>query len=418
VARTINRLSHRKVETLKQPGMHGDGGGLYLQVTEGADGTARKSWLFRYAVAGRERQMGLGPLRDVPLAEARNCALAARELRRAGKDPIAEREAARAEASLVITKTMSFDDCATAYIAAHRSGWRNLKHASQWTNTINTYCSPVFGNLPVQLVDVGLVMKAVEPLWATKPETAGRVRGRIERILDWARVRGYRDGENPARWRGHLDHLLPARGKVRRVQHHPALPYAEIPAFLAALRGREAIAARALEFAILTAARTSEVLAATWSEIDLDARVWIIPAERMKAGREHRVPLVDCAIEIIKNMKASKQNDYIFYGDRRATLSNMSLLMLLRRMDRNNITTHGFRSTFRTWTAECTNYPREVVEAALAHVVGNKVEAAYQRGDMLDKRRLLMAQWEKYCAKPVVHSTVTSITTRRTSKAR
>jgi integrase len=413
VARTINRLSHRKVETLKQPGMHGDGGGLYLQVTEGADGTPRKSWLFRYAVGGRERQMGLGPLSDVPLAEARNRALAARELRRAGKDPIAEREAARAEASLVAAKTMSFDECATAYIAAHRAGWRNIKHASQWTNTIATYCSPVFGELPVQLVDVGLVMKAIEPLWATKPETAGRVRGRIERILDWAKVRGYRDGENPARWRGHLDHLLPARGKIRRVQHHAALAYAEIPAFVTALRGRNAIAARALEFAILTAARTGEVLGAKWSEIDLDARVWVIPAERMKAGREHRVPLADRALEIIKNMMASKQNDYIFYGDRRATLSNMSLLMLLRRMGRNDITTHGFRSTFRDWVAEQTDCPSAVAEMALAHSIGNAVEAAYRRGDMLDKRRPLMAKWENYCTKPVASRTVTPIMARR-----
>jgi integrase len=417
VARTINRLSHRRVETLKQLGMHSDGGGLYLQVTEGADGTPRKSWLFRYTVVGRERQMGLGPLSDVPLAEARDRALAARELRRAGKDPIAEREAARAEASLVAAKTMSFDECATAYIAAHRAGWRNLKHAAQWSSTVATYCSPIFGKLPVQLVDVGLVMKAIGPLWAAKPETASRVRGRVECILDWAKVSGYRDGENPARWRGHLDHLLPARGKVRRVKHHAALPYAEIQAFVAALRGRDAVAARALEFTILAAARTSEVLGAKWSEIDLDARLWTVPAERMKAGRQHRVPLSDSAIEIIRTMMASKHNDYIFYGDRQATLSNMSLLMLLRRMGCDAITTHGFRSTFRTWAAECTNYPREVVEAALAHVVGNKVEAAYQRGDMLDKRRPLMAQWEKYCAKPVVHSTVTSITARRNSSA-
>ena len=413
MARTINRLSHRKVDTLKHPGMYGDGGGLYLQVTEGADGTPRKSWLFRYSVGGRERQMGLGPLSDVPLAEARDRALAAREIRRAGKDPIAEREAARAEASLASAKTMSFDDCATAYIAAHRAGWRNTKHASQWTNTIATYCSPVFGKLSVQLVDVGLVMKSIEPIWATKPETAGRVRGRVERILDWAKVRGYRDGENPARWRGHLDHLLPARGKVRRVQHHAALPYIEVAAFVTALRGRDAIAARALEFAILTAARTSEVLGARWSEVDLDARLWAIPAERMKAGREHRVPLADRAIEILKGMKASKKNDYIFYGDRRAALSNMSLLMLLRRMGRNDITIHGFRSTFRDWVAEQTDCPSAVAEMALAHSIGNAVEAAYRRGDMLDRRRPLMAQWENYCTKPVTSASVTRMTARR-----
>lgn len=417
MARTINRLSHRKVESLKQPGMHGDGGGLYLQVTESADGTPRKSWLFRYSVAGRERQMGLGPLSDVPLAEARARASAARELRRAGKDPIAEREAARAQASLVAERAMSFDDCATAYIAAHRAGWRNVKHASQWTNTVATYCSPIFGKLPVQLVDVGLVMKAIEPVWSTKPETAGRVRGRIERILDWAKVRGYRDGENPARWRGHLDHLLPARGKVWRVKHHAALPYGELPAFVAALRGRDAVAARALEFAILTAARTSEVLGATWSEIDLDARIWTVPAERMKAGREHRVPLGNRAVEIIRNMMTAKQSDYIFYGDRRATLSNMSLLMLLRRMGRNDITTHGFRSSFRDWTAEQTDSPSALAEMALAHSIGNAVEAAYRRGDMLDKRRPLMARWENYCAKPIVHSTVTPIRAGRTPSA-
>jgi integrase len=397
VARTINRLSHRKVETLKQPGMYSDGGGLYLQVTEGSDDTPRKSWLFRYAVAGRERQMGLGPLSDVPLAEARDRASAAREMRRAGKDPIAEREALRAQASLVAAKSMSFDECATAYIAAHRAGWRNVKHAGQWSATVGTYCSPVFGKLPVQLVDVGLVMKAIEPIWATKPETASRVRGRIERILDWAKVRGYRDGENPARWRGHLDHLLPVRGKVRRVRHHAALPYAELPAFVVALRERDAVAARALEFAILTAARTNEILGATWSEIDLDARLWTVPAERMKAGKEHRAPLGDRAIEIIKGMMTKRQNNHVFRGDHRAALSNMSLLMLLRRMGRNDITTHGFRSTFRTWAAERTSFPREVVEAALAHTVGNKVEAAYQRGDMFDKRRQLMDAWADYC---------------------
>jgi len=413
MARTINRLSHRKVETLKKPGMYSDGGGLYLQVTQGSDDTPRKSWLFRYAVAGRERQMGLGPVADVPLAEARDRASAAREMRRARKDPITEREASRAEASLVAAKMMSFDECATAYIAAHRAGWRNIKHASQWTNTITAYCSPVFGKLPVQLVDVGLVMKAIEPLWATKPETAGRLRGRIERILDWAKIRGYRDGENPARWRGHLDHLLPSRGKVRRVKHHAALPYPEIRAFVAALKGRDAVAARALEFAILTAARTSEVLGATWSEIDLDARLWIIPAERMKAGREHRVPLGGRTIEIIRKMMASKQNDYVFYGDRRATLSNMSLLMLLRRMGRNDITTHGFRSTFRDWVAEQTDCPSAVAEMALAHSIGNAVEAAYRRGDMLDKRRPLMAQWGNYCTKPITSGTVTPIMARR-----
>jgi integrase len=401
MARTINRLSHRKVETLKKPGMHSDGGGLYLQVTRGSDGTPRKSWLFRYAVGGRERQMGLGTLRDVPLSEARDRALAARELRRVRKDPIAEREALRAEASLVAAKTMSFDECAAAYIAAHRAGWRNLKHASQWSTTIATYCSPVFGKLPVQLVDVGLVMKAVEPLWATKPETAGRVRGRVERILDWAKVRGYREGDNPARWRGHLDHLLPARGKVSRVKHHAALPYAELPIFRAQLISRDAVAARALDLAILTATRTGEVIGAKWAEFDLHGRVWTIPAERMKGGREHRIPLSPAAMVVIQNMITVRQNDYVFPGGHRETLSNMALLMLLRRMGRTDITAHGFRSTFRDWVEEQTDTPRAVSEMALSHCIGNAVEAAYRRGDLFEKRRVLMAQWAEYCTTPL-----------------
>jgi integrase len=398
LARTINRLSHRKVETLKEPGMHSDGGGLYLQVTQGSDGTPRKSWLFRYAVGGRERQMGLGPLGDVSLAEAREFAVAAREQRRAGKDPISERQALRAENARQAAKTISFDECAKAYIASHQAGWRNVKHASQWTNTIDTYCSP-FGRLPVQAVDVTMVLKALEPIWTTKPETASRVRGRIERILDWAKVRGYRDGDNPARWRGHLDHLLPARGKVRRIEHHAALPYAELPAFLAALRTREAIAARALEFAILTAARTGEVIGARWDEMNLEGRIWVVHAERMKAGREHRVPLSDRALKILEDMKKVQTCEYVFPGDRRTTLSNMAFLMLLRRMERADITAHGFRSTFRDWVEEQTDTPRAVAEMALAHTIGSAVEAAYRRGDLFEKRRALMSKWADYCLK-------------------
>jgi len=380
--------------------MHPDGGGLYLQVTQGADGTPRKSWLYRYTTNGKERQMGLGPLCDVSLAEARNHASAARELRRTGKDPIVEREASRAEFGLLSAKTMSFDECAKTYVAAHRAAWRNSKHSSQWANTINTYCSPVVGKLPVAAIDVGLVMRVLEPIWNTKPETASRVRGRIERILDWAKVRGYREGENPARWRGHLDHLLPAPAKVRRVKHHAALPYSEIPSFMAELRDRDATAARALEFAILTAARTGEVIGAKWEEIDLAERVWVIPAERMKAARGHRVPLSEPAFEILKNMKEFSKADYVFPGDRRERLSNMALLMLLRRMGRNDITAHGFRSTFRDWVEEQTDAPRAVAEMALAHSIGNAVEAAYRRGDLFGKRRFLMSEWASFCSKP------------------
>jgi integrase len=294
---------------------------------------------------------------------------------------------------------MTFDQCAKAYITAHRAGWRNVKHAAQWTSTLATYASPVFGTLPVQAVDVSLVTRALEAIWSTKPETASRLRGRIEAVLDWAKVRGYRNGENPARWRGHLDHFLPARTKVRKVKHHAALPYGEIGTFMQALRERDALAARALEFAILTAARTSEVINARWDEIDLQSKVWTVPAERMKAGREHRVPLSAPAVDVLKRMREVRQNDHIFPGERQASLSNMALLMLLRRMDQADLTAHGFRSTFRTWAAECTRYPREIAEAALAHIIGDATEQAYQRGDVVEKRRKLMDAWATYCTK-------------------
>ncbi len=395
MARTVQRLSPVKVRTAKA-GMWCDGGGLYLQCTAGADDRLRKSWLFRYASDGRERQMGLGPLDAVSLAEAREKAADCRRLRLAGIDPIAHRDATRMQAALDAAKAMTFDECRDAYIKAHAAGWRNAKHRQQWESTLKTYCSPVFGKVSVQAVDVALVMKAVEPIWATKPETASRLRGRIESILDWAKVRDMRTGDNPARWRGHLDQLLPAPNKVRKVKHHAALPYPEIGAFMAELRGRDGVAALALEFAILTATRTNEVLGAKWDEID--GQVWTIPASRMKAGREHRVPLSDAAMTIIERMKAVRANDYVFPGDRRDMLSNMALLMTLRRMGRGDLTTHGFRATFRTWAAERSQFPREVVESALAHVIGNKVEAAYQRGDLFDKRRRLMEAWAKYCA--------------------
>ncbi len=396
MARAIQRLSTTKVRTAKA-GMWCDGGGLYLQCTAGTDGRLRKSWLFRYATKGRERQMGLGSLDTVSLAEAREGAANCRRLHLAGVDPIEHRDAARMQAALDAAKAMTFDECRDAYLKAHAAGWRNAKHRQQWESTLKTYCSPVFGKVSVQAVDVALVMKAVEPIWTTKPETASRLRGRIESILDWARVRDMRTGDNPARWRGHLDQLLPAPNKLRKVRHHAALPYPEIGAFMVELRGRDGVAALALEFAILTATRTNEVLGARWDEID--GQVWTIPASRMKAGREHRVPLSDKAMTIIKRMKAVRANDYIFPGDRREMLSNMALLMTLRRMGRGDLTTHGFRATFRTWAAERSQFPREVVESALAHVIGNKVEAAYQRGDLFDKRRRLMDAWAEYCAK-------------------
>jgi integrase len=296
---------------------------------------------------------------------------------------------------------MTFDKCAEAYISAHEVGWKNEKHRQQWRNTLGTYVSPVFGSISAQDVDTDHVLKVLEPIWSKKTETARRLRGRIEIILDWAKVRGYRAGDNPARWRGHLSHLLPARTKVRVVKHHAALPYTEIPAFVVELRKAEGAAPAALEFLILTAARTSEVLYARWSEVDLKNCTWVVPAQRMKADREHRVPLSEAAVAVLKRAKELK-GDYVFPG-RGTSLSNRALLMTLARMNRGDITAHGFRSTFRDWAAELTHFPREVVEAALAHAVESKTEAAYRRTDFFEKRRQLMDAWAEYCGKRLTH---------------
>jgi integrase len=342
--------------------------------------------------------MGLGSASIVSLAEARDKAMRYRKMLLDDRDPIEERRAARAQRRLETAKAMTFRQCAEAYIAAHAPAWKNSKHAAQWPATLGMYVYPVFGDLSVQAIDVGLVMKAIEPIWAAKPETASRVRGRIESVLDWAAARGYRTGENPARWRGHLDHLLPARSKVRRVDHHAALPYAELAEFMIKLKQQDGIGARALEYAILTVARTGEVIGAKWSEIDFKSRLWTIPGERMKAGREHRVPLSDAAIAILEERAVRRESEFIFPGERVGRpLSNMSLLMLLRRMERGEITVHGFRSSFSDWCAEQTNFPSEVREMALAHAVGDKVEAAYRRGDLLKKRYQLAEAWGRYC---------------------
>jgi integrase len=379
----------------KVPGYYSDGGGLFLQISR--FGTA--SWVFRYRVAGRLREMGLGSLDTIGLADARERARKAREQRLDGLDPIELRKTARLSARLDTAKADTFKDCAKRYIGAHQPSWRNPKHAAQWGSTLESYVYPVFGDLAVQAVDVGLVLKAIEPIWTKKPETASRVRGRIESILDWATARGYRQGENPARWRGHLENLLPASSKVRRVEHHAALPYPEIGAFIAELQQQEGISARALEFAILTAARTGEVIGARWDEINIAERLWTIPADRMKAGKEHRVPLSDAVLAIVEKMAESRQGDFVFPGGNVGRpLSNMAFLMLLRRMGRDDLTAHGFRSSFRDWAAERTNFPAEVAEMALAHAVSDKVEAAYRRGDLFQKRRQLAEAWAKFCA--------------------
>lgn len=429
MARKLGRLTALEVSKTKTPGLQHDGGGLYLQVrAAGADerGRARvtKSWLYRFTLRGKADWMGLGGVDDVSLAQAREKAEGCRRQHNAGINPVEARDAEKKRAASEAAKAVTFDQCRAAYTAAHRSSWRNAKHRAQWDNTLATYAAPIFGALPVQAVDTGLVLKVLEPIWSTKPETAGRVRGRIETVLDWATARGYRKGENPARWRGHLENLLPKRAKVRRVRHHPALPFEEVPAFLRALRQHEGIAAQALELLILTAARTGEVIGARPGEIQ--GKAWVIPAERMKGKREHRVPLSARALEILREVEADQgkgeqlplvaledrraETAFVFPGAKRGKpLSNMAMLELMRGMARADgkpwtdregrvAVPHGFRSSFRDWASERTTFPGEVVEMALAHAISDKTEAAYRRGDLFEKRRRLMDAWARHCA--------------------
>ncbi len=347
--------------------------------------------------------MGLGRVDLVSLAEARESARQLRKDRLAGIDPIEARKQRRRDEQLAKARAISFKDCSVAYVAAHQSGWRNAKHADQWLNTLNAHIWPVFGDMSVGAVDTAAVIKALEPIWSEIPETASRVRGRVEAILDWAKAREFRTGENPARWRGHLDNLLPAPTKVRKVKHHPALPYQEVANFLSRLREQSGPTALALEFLILTAARTGETIGAAWEEISFVEKMWVIPADRIKSHREHRVPLSERALEILNLLKGEvtleELRGYIFKGQRQSEhLSSMAMLKLLARMNRSDITVHGFRSTFRDWVSECTDYSREAAEMALAHTVGDKVEAAYRRGDLLQKRRDMMNDWAQYCA--------------------
>lgn len=391
MARKIEKLSAVGVTKLTKPGYHGDGAGLWLQISA----TGSKSWIFRYTLNGKAREMGLGPLHTVSLAGAR---IKARECRQKiidGLNPLDERKQKRLADALEAAKEMTFGQCATAYIAAHRAGWKNEKHASQWENTLSTYANPIFGALPVASVDTTLVLKVLEPIWATKTETATRLRGRIEQVLDWATVREFRQGENPARWRGHLDKLLGKPSKLQNIEHHPSLPWREIGAFMPLLKAQEGFAARAVELAILTACRSGEIRGATWVEFDLAAKLWTIPGNRMKASREHVVPLSDEAIALLE--KLPRTGEHVFPGMRVGALSDMSLTAVLRRMKRSDITVHGFRSTFRMWAAESSSFPREVAEHALAHKLPDAVEAAYQRGTMIDKRRRLMTAWSKFC---------------------
>ncbi len=399
------KLSAIEVRQAKGPAVLHDGGGLYLRVSA----TRAKSWVFRFQLDGKRRDMGLGPYPDISLAEARARAAAHRNQRRDGIDPLDAKAAQRQAQRVSVAKGRTFRECAAEFIEKNRAGWRNAKHAAQWGSTLEAYVYPVIGDLPVGAIDAGLVVQVLDPIWNTRPETASRVRGRIEAVLDAATVRSFRQGPNPAQWKGNLAHILPARRKVRKVEHHAALPFDDMPEFLAALRGREGMSSRALEFAILTAARTGEVLDARWGEFNLAERLWIVPAIRMKGGREHRVPLSDAALAVIDEVRPlalTRDGEPdpavpVFPSLRRALpLSNMVLLMLLRRMGRGALTVHGFRSTFSDWAAERTAYPREVVEMALAHAIGDKVEAAYRRGDLFEKRRQLMDAWARFCGAP------------------
>lgn len=390
-----HRLSPVEVRAATKPGRYCDGAGLYLFVQ--TDG--RRSWVFRYRdrITGKLRDKGLGPAWDVSLAEARVAAKACRAQLRAGVDPIDSQREQRAAEKLARLKRKTFAECVTAYIAGHRAGWRNEKHAAQWQSTLDTYAATLLP-LAVEEIDTALVIGCLEPTWAAKTETMTRVRQRIEAVLDWATARGYRSGENPARWRGHLDKLLPKPTKLKAVEHRPAVPYVEVPAFLVELRQRPGLSCRALELQILTATRPGEVVGAEWREIDLDAAFWTIPASRMKAAKEHRVALSTDAVLLLRAIP--RVGDHVFPGRRQGqAMGTAALLKVLQEM-RPGTTVHGFRSSFRDWAGEVSAFPREVIEHALAHRLKDKAEAAYQRGDLFTKRQRLMEAWARYCGKP------------------
>ncbi|MDX7952204.1 integrase arm-type DNA-binding domain-containing protein [Lichenihabitans sp. Uapishka_5] len=385
---TLNKLSARRVQALTEPGRHSDGGGLYLVVDE----SGAKRWVVFYRFGGKRREMGLGSLLSVPLARARECAAEIREKVAEGLDPIAERRATVP----VPTKLTTFGEVADTFMADRAGLWRNDKHKRQWRQTLEVQAASLWV-MPVAAVDTKAVLAVLRPIWFTKGETAMRLRGRIERVLDAARAIGLRSGDNPAEWRGHIEAVLPRPKKLAR-GHHAALPYADLPGFMVDLRQRPAAMARALELLILTAARSGEVRGMTWGEIDFADAVWTVPVDRMKAKRVHRVPLCPRAIEILasRRLAYSEPGDLVFPTGKDTVHSDMAFTALLKRMERDEITTHGFRSTFRDWAADETSHPREVIEAALAHLVGDDTERAYRRGDALQKRRALMADWAAF----------------------
>jgi integrase len=412
--RRAKGLTAAQVEKGAKPGRYGDGAGLYLLVRS----RQAKFWLFRYTRSGKMREMGLGPAKGrtaVPLSQARAKARQLHAAVREGRDPLAERDAERAKAQADAAKAkaaaMTFGEVADMYIAAHEQSWRSPKHRQQWHSTLRDYVLPAIGDLPVGSIDTGAVMKIIEPLWREKTETASRVRGRIEAVLDYAKARRWREGENPARWRGHLDQMLPKRSKAQRVEHHAALPWREIGAFMQRLRQNSGMNARCLEFLILTACRSGEVRGARWDEIDLTQRVWKIPAQRMKAGHEHRVPLSEPAMAVLRSVAQFGVEGFVFGLKAASMLSDVALTRAVHEAGGNGATVHGMRSSFRDWCAETTTYPRELAEAALAHTLRDKAEAAYQRGDLLEKRRRLMAEWASFCGREMVAREVVTLRT-------
>jgi integrase len=410
MTRGIGRLSGADLRRSKV-GMRCDGGGLWLQTTLAKDGKTRnRSWVFRFTLSGRTRHMGLGSCVTVDLKTAREKARQYRQLLLDGIDPLENRDRERSARIAANVTRMTFEQAALAYISAHRSTWRNQEHAQEWPRSLRRYIFPVLGKIDVSQIDTPLIVRSLERVWKERQVTASRLRGRIESILDWSTVSGFRQGDNPARWSGHLEHLLAAPGK-RRIEHYAALPWREIPAFMQRLRDIKGTAARALEFLILCAARGGEVRGAVWlPEIDLSNALWIIPGPRMKSGREHRVPLSARCVEILREMEAIRADDHVFSG-RDGALGETAFRFLLNKLGRRDITAHGFRSSFRDWCGESTSYPREIAEAALAHVNGDATERAYRRGDALDKRRQLMEAWSRFCASPQVEGKVINIGT-------
>jgi integrase len=395
MGRALHRLSAVGIGKLG-PGMWNDGHGLYLRVSD----AGTRSWIFRFTLGGKTRDMGIGSTAVVSLASARRRAQELRELRQRGIDPITHQRSTVAAARVVQAKSVSFREAAERYIASHEATWTR-KHHADWAGTMRDYVFPVLGVLPVSVINTALVMQVLEPLWRSKTETGSRVRGRIEAILDWGRVAGLRDSPNPAAWKGHLAHMLPRRSQVRATEHYKALDYQDLPAFMAKLRHDSSMNARLLEFVILTAARLGEARGAVWDEIGLATATWTVPAERMKMSRPHRVPLSSDAVALLRDLLAIRRGDAVFPGrDFGRAAGATATRALVRQLTGQNITIHGFRSSFRDWAAEQTDFPREVAEMALAHAVGSDVERAYQRTDLFDKRRKLMAAWADFCAKP------------------